>query len=73
MQVVFTGIKWDTGGQVPDMELPTELTIEVENEQQAKQVIANDYSNFLSDEYEYCVDSMGIVEVYDDNGKLVKL
>ena len=73
MQVVFTDIKWDTDGQVPDMELPTELTVEVENEQQAKQVITHDYSNFLSDEYEYCVDSIGGVEVYDNNGNLVQL
>lgn len=73
MKVVFVGIQWDTDGQVPDMELPTEFQVEVDNAQQAREVINNDYANLLSDEYGYCIDSMGHVEVYDDNGNLIQL
>lgn len=68
MQVIFKGIKWDTDGQnVP--ELPTEFVVECDTPQQAK-IIADDMdiSNVLSDDYGFCVDSIGSIEVYDDDG-----
>ena len=71
MQVVFTNIKWDTDGEIPDMELPTEFAVEVKDKKQAMQVINHEIGNLLSDQYEYCVDSIGGAEIYDDNGNLV--
>ena len=63
MQVVFTNIKWDTDGQTPEMELPTEFAVDVKDREQALQVINYEIGNILSDTYEYCVDSIGSVEV----------
>lgn len=74
MQVVFKDIKWDTDGEQDVPELPTEVTIETNTLADAK-AVARDMgiANTLSDEYDFCIDSIGSIEVYDNNGKLVEV
>lgn len=72
MKVVFEDIKWDTDGQEPDMELPTEFAIDVKDLKEAMMVKEFDISDVLADNYEWCVESIGSVNIYDDNGNVVK-
>jgi len=57
MKVKFSNIVWDTTGDEDDNihtgELPTELTLEVDNDLN----IADAGADFLSDGYGFCVDS----------------
>ena len=74
MQVVFKDIKWDTDGEQDVPELPTEVAIEANTLADAKAAARDmDISNVLSDDYGFCIDSIGSIEVYDNNGKLVKI
>lgn len=72
MKVVFEDIKWDTDGQEPDMELPTEFAVEVKDINEALIVKKFDISDVLADNYGYCVESIGSVNIYDDWGSVVK-
>ena len=51
MKIKFTDIDWDKGGE--EVELPEEATIEVEDEEDIEERLAD----ILSDEYGWCVNS----------------